>query len=67
MERTITLSIGELRYKRTSYRTPDTEGLIYPVDNYLGIDKKEKVSKELGPKVVQAAAELSYSQSADYA
>lgn len=67
MERTITLSIGELRYKRTSYRTPGTKGLIYPVDNYLGIDKKEKVSKELGAKVVQAAAELSYSQSADYA
>ena len=67
IERTILLSIGELKYKRTAFKAEGQEGLVYPVDNYLGIDKKEKVSKELGAKVVQAAAELSYSQSKEYA
>ena len=40
IERTVLLSIGELKYKRTSFKAEGQEGLVYPVDNYLGIDKR---------------------------
>ena len=67
IERTVMLSIGELKYKRTAYRIEGQPGLVYPIDRYVAVDKKEKVSKELSAKAVQSASELSYSKSAEYA
>ena len=63
-ERIYLTDVGEIRFRRDYYT--DSEGhYFYPIDHILGIEKYEKLSKNLSAGLVSEAADVSYAKSAE--
>lgn len=63
VERTALLPMGEIKYKRTVYKTKETEEYVYPIDEIIGLEERERVTKELSARLIQGAADRSYEKS----
>ena len=60
-ERHYLTRFGELNFQRTYYR--GTEGYVYLVDQVLGIEQGERISKGIKKALSEAALDMSYEQS----
>ena len=62
VKRSLQTSLGEFVYRRTYYETAEGEH-IYLLDHLIGVEPYERISKALCAKLVNLAAEMSYSKS----
>lgn len=61
VERTLTTELGDLKYKRTYFRLRDGR-YVYLLDHLIGVERYERVSKELVADILKAATVKSYQQ-----
>jgi len=62
VKRSLQTSLGEITYRRTYYETSEGE-YVYLLDQLIGVEPYERVSKALCAKLVNLAAEMSYGKS----
>ena len=68
VKRTVLLPMGEIQFARTVYKSKETDEYVYPIDAIIGLEERERLSKELCARLIQGAADRSYEKSSkDYA
>lgn len=65
VKRTIALSMGVLDIERTCYFDQKNNAYVYPIDSIIGLEPRERVSKELSAELVNEAVTTSYQHSCD--
>jgi hypothetical protein len=66
-ENTLLTEFGEVKYKRTYYKSKGSKGFTYLVDDYFGIERYQRIDKGLEAKIVELSKDHSYQKSADLA
>ena len=67
-KRTVLVPMGEIQFARTVYKSKETDEYVYPIDAIIGLEERERLSKELCARLIQGAADRSYEKSSkDYA
>lgn len=67
MGKTLITEFGEVKYKRTYYKSKGDEGYTYLVDDKFGIERYQRIDTGLSAKLIELAKEYSYQKSADLA
>ena len=62
VERTITTPLGDLTYKRSYYKEKTTGQHCYLLDQIIGVESYERISKETIAMVIENACEMSYAK-----
>ena len=65
VNRTVALSIGTIEIERTSYYCKNKDAYVYPVDSIIGLESRERISKELAAELINNAVTSSYQHSCD--
>lgn len=63
VKRTVLLPMGEIQFARTVYKSKETDEYVYPIDAIIGLEERERLSKELCARLIQGAADRSYEKS----
>lgn len=63
--RSILTEIGNITYARDCYTEKASGHCCFPLDAYLGVAKRERVSDQLSARLVEEATKMSYQRSAD--
>ena len=66
VERTIITPLGDLTYKRSYYKDKATGEYFYLLDQIIGVESYERITKELIAKIIENACEMSYAKAAKY-
>lgn len=61
-KRTLMTDYGNIQYTRRYYRNRDTKEYIYLADEKLGIEKNERISKDVKSKIIEIAYDVSYTK-----
>lgn len=61
-KRTIITEYGNIEYTRRYYRNKQTKEYVYLADEKLGIEKNERISKDVESKIIELAHDISYSK-----
>ena len=61
-KRTLMTDYGNIEYTRRYYRNKQTKEYIYLTDDKMGIEKNERISKDVQSKIIEFAHDLSYSK-----
>ncbi|MFW6135169.1 MAG: ISLre2 family transposase [Elusimicrobiota bacterium] len=67
MEKGLITEFGEVSYKRTYYESKGDKGYTYLVDDHFGIDRYQRIDKNLTAKMIAYSKDHSYQRSADLA
>ena len=62
-KRTIITDYGNIDYYRRYYRNKQTKEYIYLTDEKMGIEKNERIMKDVQSKIIEFAHDISYSKS----
>ena len=62
-KRTIITDYGNIEYCRRYYRNKQTKEYIYLTDEKMGIEKNERIMKDVQSKIIEFAHDISYSKS----
>jgi len=62
-KRSVYTIFGDISFNRTYYFDKSHAQYVYPLDEALGLDKYERLSKTVTVKLVEAAGEVSYAKS----
>lgn len=61
-KRTIITDYGNIEYYRRYYRNKKTKEYIYLTDEKMGIEKNERIMKDVESKIIEIAHDISYSK-----
>ena len=61
-KRTIITEYGNIEYIRRYYRNRTTKEYVYLTDEKLGIEKNERITKDVESKIIEFAHDMSYSK-----
>lgn len=61
-KRTIITEYGNIEYRRRYYRNRKTKEYVYLADEKLGIEKNERMTKEVESKIIEYAHDISYAK-----
>ena len=61
-KRTIITEYGNIEYIRRYYRSRITKEYVYLTDEKLGIEKNERITKDVESKIIENAHDMSYSK-----
>ncbi len=61
-QRTIITEYGNIEYTRRYYRNKQTKEYVYLADEKLGIEKNERITKDVESKIIEFAHDMSYSK-----
>ncbi len=61
-KRTIITEYGNIEYTRRYYRNKQTKEYVYLADEKLGIEKNERITKDVESKIIEFAHDMSYSK-----
>ena len=61
-KRTLMTDYGNIEYTRRYDRNKQTKEYIYLTDDKMGIEKNERISKDVQSKIIEFAHDLSYSK-----
>lgn len=61
-KRTLMTDYGNIEYTRRYYRNKQTKEYIYLADEKMGIEKNERITKDVQSKIIELAHDLSYSK-----
>ena len=61
-KRTIITEYGNIEYRRRYYRNRKTKEYVYLADEKLGIEKNERMTKEVESKIIEIAHDMSYAK-----
>jgi len=61
-KRTIITDYGNIEYTRRYYRNKQTKEYVYLADEKLGIEKNERITKDVESKILEFAHDMSYSK-----
>lgn len=61
-KRTVITDYGNIEYYRRYYRNKKTKEYIYLADEKMGIEKNERIMKDVESKIIEFAHDLSYSK-----
>lgn len=61
-KRTLMTDYGNIEYTRRYYRNKQTKEYIYLADEKMGIEKNERIAKDVESKIIEFAHDLSYSK-----
>ena len=61
-KRTLMTDYGNIEYTRRYYRNKTTKEYIYLADEKMGIEKNERITKDVQSKIIEFAHDLSYSK-----
>lgn len=61
-KRTLVTEYGNIEYIRRYYRHRQTKEYIYLADEKMGIEKNERITKDVQSKIIEFAHDLSYSK-----
>ena len=61
-KRTLMTDYGNIEYVRRYYRNRKTKEYVYLVDEKMGIEKNERIMKDVESKIVEFAHDISYSK-----
>lgn len=59
-EKTLLTEFGEVKYKRTYYKSKGSKGFTYLVDDYFRIERYQRIDKGLEAKIVELSKDHSY-------
>lgn len=59
-KRTLMTDYGNIEYIRRYYRNKQTKEYVYLVDEKMGIEKNERIAKDVQSKIIEFAHDLSY-------
>ena len=59
-KRTIITDYGNIEYYRRYYRNKLTKEYVYLADEKMGIEKNERMTKDVGSKIIEIAHDISY-------
>ena len=62
-KRTLITDYGNIEYYRRYYRNKQTKEYIYLTDEKMGIEKNERIMKDVQSKIIEFAHDISYSKS----
>jgi len=62
-EKTLITTVGEIKYKRTYYKSKEDGRYTYLTDDALGIGRHERIEEGVKVKIVEKATEESYEKS----
>lgn len=60
VERTITIPLGEVKFKRTRYVKKGSREYVFLLDNYLGIDANERMTDAVKARILKEAVDTTY-------
>ena len=66
-ERSITIPLGEIKFKRTRYVNKKTGASIFLLDKYIGIDEKERMTDAVKARIVNEAIDTTYKKGGEVA
>lgn len=61
-KRTLVTEYGNIEYIRRYYRNKQTKEYVYLADEKMGIEKNERIAKDVQSKIIQFAHDMSYSK-----
>ncbi len=61
-KRTLMTDYGNIEYTRRYYRNRQTKEYVYLADEKMGIEKNERITKDVHSKIIEFAHDLSYSK-----
>lgn len=61
-KRTLMTDYGNIEYTRRYYRNKQTKEYIYLADEKMGIEKNERITKDVQSKIIELVHDLSYSK-----
>lgn len=61
-KRTLITDYGNIEYTRRYYRNKQTKEYIYLADEKMGIEKNERITKDVQSKIIEFAHDISYSK-----
>lgn len=61
-KRTVMTDYGNIEYSRRYYRNKKTKEYVYLADEKMGIEKNERIMKDVEGKIIEFAHDLSYSK-----
>ena len=61
-KRTIITDYGNIEYYRRYYRNKRTKEYVYLADEKMGIEKNERMTKDVESKIIEFAHDISYSK-----
>ncbi len=61
-KRTLMTDYGNIEYTRRYYRNRQTKEYVYLADEKMGIEKNERITKDVQSKIIEFAHDLSYSK-----
>lgn len=64
-KREVMTLLGQLEYQRTYYKKA-SGGYEYPVDQIVGVDAYERISKGVSLSLVKASCEMAYARASEY-
>lgn len=59
-KRTLITDYGNIEYTRRYYRNKQTKEYVYLVDEKMGIEKNERIMKDVQSKIIELAHDISY-------
>ena len=62
-KRNLMTDYGNIEYKRRYYRNKNSKEYVYLADEKLGIEKNERISKDVESKIIEFAHDMSYLKS----
>lgn len=61
-KRSVITEYGNIEYERRYYRNKKTKEYVYLVDEKMGIEKNERILKDVESKIIEMAHDVSYSK-----
>lgn len=61
-KRTVMTDYGNIEYLRRYYRNKKTKEYVYLADEKMGIEKNERIMKDVESKIIEFAHDVSYSK-----
>lgn len=65
--RSITIPLGEIRFKRTRYINKTTGEYVFLLDNYLEIEKNERMTDSVKARILEEAIDTTYKKGGEKA
>ena len=61
-KRTLVTQYGNIEYRRRYYRNRQNKEYVYLADEKMGIEKNERIAKDVQSKIIELAHDISYSK-----
>ena len=61
-KRTLMTDYGNIEYRRRYYRNRQNKEYVYLADEKMGIEKNERIAKDVQSKIIEFAHDISYSK-----